>query len=143
MDWEQWARRAERALDVAGRGDWQGLFAPDASFGDPETPHTKDLRSISRQTRSIFPDWRQEITRIRGGGDWAVFEWIGRGTFSMPGAPGAGAAVTIHGATIVEVNDEGLVTAWRDYLDRKEPEEQILAAIERATRGGDAKPEQD
>jgi len=131
MDWEAWARRAERALDVANRGDWQGLFAPGATFGDPQTPKTKDLRSIARQTRSIFPDWRQEITRIRGGTDWAVFEWIGRGTFSMPDAPGGGTPVTIHGATIVEVNADGMVTLWRDYLDRKEPEEQILAAIAR------------
>ena len=33
----------------------------------------------------------------------------------------------MHGATIVEVNAEGLVTAWRDYLDRKEAEDQIKA----------------
>jgi hypothetical protein len=61
-----------------------------------------------------------------------VFEWIGRGTFSLPGVPGAGTPVSIHGATIVEVDAAGLVTRWRDYLDRKEPEEQILAAIARA-----------
>ena len=60
-----------------------------------------------------------------------MFEWIGRGTFSMPDAPGGGTPVTIHGATIVEVNADGMVTFWRDYLDRKEPEEQILAAIAR------------
>ena len=130
MDWQAWARKAEQALDVAGRGDWRGLFAPEATFGDPHTKSTRDLKSISRQTREIFPDWTQEITRIRGGDDWAVFEWIGRGTFSMPDAPGAGAQVTIHGASIIEVNAEGLVTSWRDYLDRKEPEEQILAAIQ-------------
>src|SRR5438105_1323762 len=81
MDWEAWARTAEQALDVTGRGDWKALFAPDATFGDPHTPSTKDLRSISRQTRQIFPDWTQEITRIRGTETWAVFEWIGRGTF--------------------------------------------------------------
>lgn len=129
MDWEAWAKRAERALDVAGRGDWKGLFAPEATFGDPHTPSTKDLGSISRQTRKIFPDWRQEITSIRGTDRWAVFEWIGRGTFSMPGVPGEGTPITMRGATIVEVNEEGLVTWWRDYLDRKEPEEQILRAI--------------
>jgi len=46
--------------------------------------------------------------------------------------------VTIHGATIVEVDVQGRVTAWRDYLDRKEPEEQILAAIggQGGERGG-------
>jgi hypothetical protein len=74
MDWDAWARRAEVALDVAGRGDWRGLFAPGATFADPATTDpTTDLRGISRDTRSVFPDWRQEITRIRGGDDWAVF----------------------------------------------------------------------
>ena len=134
MDWDTWARKAERALDVAGRGDWKGLFAPGATFGDPHTARTKDLGKISRQTREIFPDWTQEITTIRGTDRWAVFEWIGRGTFSMPGAPGQGAKVTMQGATIVEVDENGLVTSWRDYLDRKEPEEQILAAMSGAAR---------
>ena len=137
MDWQAWAKRAERALDMAERGDWQGLFAPDATFGDPQTPSTKDLRAVARQTRTIFPDWRQEITSIRGGERWAVFEWIGRGTFRMPGTPGDGTPVTIHGATIVEVNAQGLVTSWRDYLDRKEPEEQILRAAERSQHAKD------
>lgn len=135
MDWDAWARRAEAALDVAGRGDWQGLFAPGAVFGDPQTPSTTDLRSISKQTRNIFPDWRQKITSIRGGDTWAVFEWLGTGTFSMEEAPGAGTSVTIHGATIIEVDADGLVTRWRDYLDRKEPEEQILAGIAAAAAG--------
>jgi hypothetical protein len=129
MDWQEWARRAERALDVAGKGNWKGLFAPEATFGDPHTPSTKDLGRVARLTRQIFPDWTQEITRIRGGDDWAVFEWIGRGTFTMPATPGDGAQVAMHGATIVEVDSNGLVTSWRDYLDRKEPEEQILAAM--------------
>ena len=130
MDWDGWARRAEAALDVAKRGDWKGLFAPGATFGDPHTPSTQDLGRISSQTRRIFPDWSQEITAIRGADDWAVFEWIGRGTFTRPDAPGDGTSITMHGATIIEVNADGLVTHWRDYLDRKEPEEQILAAIQ-------------
>jgi hypothetical protein len=135
IDWEAWARRAEKALDVAGRGDWKGLFAPEATFGDPHTKSTKDLRAVSRHTRQIFPDWRQEITSIRGGDRWAVFEWIGRGTFTMPGSPGDGVPVTMHGATIIEVNADGLVTWWRDYLDRKEPEEQILGAMSKTSGG--------
>ena len=126
MDWDAWARRAERAIDVAGRGDWKGLFAPGATFHDPATPGTSDLGAIARDTRHAFPDWTQEITTIRGGDDWAVFEWIGRATYTPPGdGPGAGAPIEMHGATIVEVNVDGLVTSWRDYLDRKEPEEQI------------------
>jgi SnoaL-like domain len=127
MDWDAWARRAEEALDVAKRGDWKGLFAPGARFSDPNTPSTTDVRQISRDTRAIFPDWTQEITSIRGGDDWAVFEWIGRATYAAD--PGRGARIEMHGATIVEVDADGLVTSWRDYLDRKEPESQIRRAV--------------
>ena len=119
MDWDAWARRAERAIDVAARGDWKGLFAPGATFTDPATAGTNDLRAIARDTRGAFPDWTQEITSIRGGDDWAVFEWVGRATYK------GRVPVVMHGATIVEVDGDGLVTRWRDYLDRKEPEQQI------------------
>ena len=128
MDWEAWARKTERALDVEKRGDWKGMFAPGAVFSDPNTPSTTDVRQISRDTRAIFPDWTQEITSIRGGDDWAVFEWIGRATYSGEG-PGNGVRIEMHGATIVEVDDNGLVTYWKDYLDRKEPESQIRRAV--------------
>ena len=135
MNWDEWARKVERALDVAGRGDWKGLFAPGATFSDPNTPSTTDVREISRDTRAIFPDWTQEITWIRGGDDWAVFEWIGRATYA--GDPGRGARIEMHGATIVELDAEGLITSWRDYLDRKEPENQIRRAVSGGTKRGD------
>jgi hypothetical protein len=107
---------------MKAKGDWKGLFAPGARFADPANAPTDDLRDISRQTRDVFPDWRQEITTIRGGDDWAVFEWIGRATYD-------GIPVEMHGATIVEVDLAGLVTSWRDYLDRKEPEDQIRRGL--------------
>ncbi|MGH9028691.1 MAG: nuclear transport factor 2 family protein [Acidimicrobiales bacterium] len=127
MDWETWAKRAENALAFGGTESWKVLFAEGATFSDPATTNpTADLATVSRDTRKIFPDWSQEITSIRGGDRWAVFEWIGRATYTPPkDGPGAGAPVEIHGATIVEVDEEGLVTSWRDYLDRKEPEDQI------------------
>jgi hypothetical protein len=119
-DWDAWARRVEAAVDMASGGDWKGLFAPGASFADPATPHgTEDLRIVSRDTRRVFPDWRQEVTSIRGGEDWAVFEWVGRATYKGK------VPIVMHGATLVEVDADGLVTQWRDYLDRKEPEDQI------------------
>jgi hypothetical protein len=127
VDWDQWARRAEKALTVGGGADWKQLFANGALFSDPATTTpTGDLAAISRDTRRIFPDWSQEITSIRGSDGWAVFEWIGRATYSPSDyGPGAGARIEMHGATIIEVDDGGLVTSWRDYLDRKEPEDQI------------------
>jgi len=127
MDWDTWARRAEQALAFEEDGSWRDLFAPGAMFGDPNTPETTDLRSVQRGTARIFPEWRQEITTIRGGADWAVFEWIGRATYAGDDAA-AGAKVEMHGATIVEIDADGLVTLWRDYLDRKEPEDQLRAA---------------
>jgi hypothetical protein len=128
-----WARTAEEALDFSGRGKWRSLFAAGATFSDPATTTpTSDLRDIQGQTGRVFPDWRQEITSIRGGDDWAVFEWIGRATYTPPEGPGV--PVEMHGATIVEVDASGLVTSWRDYLDRKEPEDQIRAAFKRSGR---------
>jgi hypothetical protein len=122
-----WARRAELALAFEEEASWRDLFAPGATFGDPSTASTTELRSVQRGTARIFPDWRQQITTIRGGTDWAVFEWIGRGTYAgrSPDDPAIGASVEMHGATIVELNADGLVTTWRDYLDRKEPEDQL------------------
>jgi hypothetical protein len=130
VNWDEWARRATQALDFAHEARWRDLFAPDATFGDPNTPSTTDLRSIQRGTAHVFPDWRQEITSIRGESSWAVFEWIGRATYAgaSPDDPVAGTLIEMHGATIIEVDENGLVTMWRDYLDRKEPEIQLRAA---------------
>lgn len=128
IDWDAWARKVEAAVDMRSRGDWAGLFAPGAHFADP-AQSTGDLRAVARGTRELFPDWNQEVTSIRGGDRWAFFEWIGRATYAPEGGgPGAGAAIEMHGATIVEVDADGLVTSWRDYLDRKQPEEQIRKA---------------
>jgi hypothetical protein len=122
-DWAAYARTLEAALDMRGGTGFRDLFARGARFADPANAPTEDLRDIQHQTRKIFPDWHQEITSIRGGDNWAVFEWIGRATFndSTP--------ITMHGATILELDDDGLITSWRDYLDRKEPEDQIRKAM--------------
>ncbi len=59
-----------------------------------------------------------------------MFEWIGRATYAGMGPDDdlAGTPIEMHGATIVEVDGDGLVTRWRDYLDRKEPEQQLRKA---------------
>ena len=131
-DWDAYARKLEDALDMRTRGGFLDLFAPGARFADPANAPTEDLRDIQHQTRAVMPDWRQEVTSIRGGDDWAFFEWIGRATYhARDGGPGDGASITMHGATIIEVDGAGLITSWRDYLDRKEPEQQIKAALRR------------
>lgn len=135
-DWDAFARKLEGALDMRSRGGFLALFAPGARFADPANAPTDDLRDIQHQTRKVMPDWRQEITSIRGGDDWAFFEWIGYATYHAPSGdgPGHGTSITMHGATVIEVDGDGRITSWRDYLDRKEPEDQIRRAV-KAERG--------
>ena len=124
-DWDEWARSFEA---VDGPDDFVALFAPDGAFCDPVTPWTTDLRKVATDTDSIFPDWSQRVDRIRGGDDWAVFEWTGSGTFTTGQGPGI--PITMQGATVIEVDAEGRVTSWRDYLDTNEPAQQIRAGLE-------------
>jgi limonene-1,2-epoxide hydrolase len=131
MDWETWARTFEQ---THGPDAFASLFAVGGRFSDPVTPWTTDVRKVASDTDSMFPDWAQRIDRIRGGDDWAVFEWTGTGTFTSPGSPGV--PISMSGATVVEVDGDGKVTSWRDYLDTNEPMQQISSALERGLEGG-------
>jgi len=132
VDWQAWARRMEQ---TEGTDAFESLFAPGGMFRDPVTPWTTDVRKVSDQTIGIFPDWKQRIDTIRGGDDWAVWEWTGTGTFS-PGPDAPGIPIVMEGATVIEVDGEGRVTRWRDYLDTNEPIQQIQKGM--AAAGHDA-----
>jgi hypothetical protein len=123
MDWQAWASRLE---EVHGPDDFEDLFAPGGQFCDPVTPWTTDVRAVAEHTDQIFPDWRTRVDRIRGGEDWACFEWTGTGTFTA-GDGSKGVPIEMHGATVVDVDGNGKVTRWRDYLDTDEPLQQIQA----------------
>ncbi len=125
MDWEAWARTLEQ---TDGPDAFAALFAQDGRFCDPVTPWTTDLHKVAHDTDALFPDWSQRVDRIRGGDDWAVFEWTGTGTFTAPGHPGV--PITMSGATVIEVDADGKVISWRDYLDTNEPTQQIQAGLE-------------
>jgi limonene-1,2-epoxide hydrolase len=121
-DWEAWARAFE---SMKGPDAFADLFAPGGAFCDPVTPWTTDVRKVARDTDAIFPDWSQRVDRIRGGEDWAVFEWTGTGTFTHGEGPGI--PITMQGATVIDVDADGKVTSWRDYLDTNQPVQQIQA----------------
>jgi limonene-1,2-epoxide hydrolase len=123
-DWEAWARRFE---SVKGPDAFAALFADGGRFCDPVTPWTTDLHKVARDTDAMFPDWEQRVDRIRGGDDWAVFEWTGTGTFTSGNGPRV--PIRMQGATVIEVNSQGGVTSWRDYLDTNEPAQQIQAGL--------------
>lgn len=117
MDWRAWAERLEVALGP--EGDFPSFFAPGATFSDPVNPPTEDIAAIEEMTNASFPDWRQEIVSVQGDDVAGAFEWIGRGTL------GGSVPIEIHGCTVVEIDDRGLVTRWRDYFDLKEIETQL------------------
>lgn len=119
MDWALWGEKVERALSGDEPGGLRGLFAGGGDFTDPMNSTTTDLRAIERQTRDFFPDWRQEVTAVFGDERGGAFEWTGRGTLE------GGLPLVIFGCTMVEVNEEGLVTRWRDYFDMKQIEKQV------------------
>ena len=100
-DWESWARTFE---SIDGPDEFAALFAPGGRFMDPVTPWTTDLHKVATDTDAIFPDWNQRVDRIRGGEDWAVFEWTGTATFNA-GEGKAGIPVEMTGATVIDVDD--------------------------------------
>ena len=124
MDWQAWARTFET---IEGADAFAALFAPGGVFCDPVTPWTTDVRKAANDTGRIFPDWKQRIDEIRGGEDWAVFEWTGTGTFQVEG--GAGIPISMQGATVIAVDGGGKVISWRDYLDTNGPMQQIQAGL--------------
>ena len=125
VDWDQWAERFEQA---SGPDEFAGLFAEGGTFCDPVTPWTTDVRAVAVQTEKIFPDWKSRVDRVLSGDGWAVFEWTGTGTFHSGEDGSKGVPIVMQGATVVEVNSDGKVTRWRDYLDTNEPIQQIQAA---------------
>jgi len=127
MDWPAWARAYE---SLEGADAFAELFAPGGLFCDPVTPWTTDVRKVADDTAQIFPDWRQRIDDIRGGTDWAVFEWTGTATFTVEGR--SGIPIVMSGATVVTVDENGKITQWRDYLDTNEPAKQIQAGLQEA-----------
>lgn len=117
MDWAEWAERAEGILTTSAPvGAFRTLFAPGAEFSDPVNGPTTDVDGIEAMTRSVYPDWSQEITAVFGDDRGGAFEWIGTGTLggTMP--------TVLHGCTMLEIDSDGLVVRWRDYFDLREIE---------------------
>lgn len=126
MDWESFVRRVE---EPGGPDGFAALFADGGLFCDPVTPWTADVSKVAEDTDRLFPDWRMRVDHLRAGAGWAVLEWTGTGTFGGAGpGDGGGTTVTVHGASVIEVDGHGKVTRWRDYLDTNEPMGQLRAA---------------
>ena len=131
MDWDAWVTSTETTLAMGSERRFRDLFAPGGRFSDPVTPSTTDIESIELMTESSFPDWRQQMTSIRGDDSSGAFEWVGRGTL------GGTTPIEIHGCTVVTVDAAGLVVTWRDYFDLQAVERQVGQVLD-AGDGGPA-----
>jgi hypothetical protein len=131
IDWEAWRRRLVQALDFrTAEPRFRDLFAAGGTFQDPSMAATTDIASAEASTVAFCPDFHQDLTSFRHGDDWATFEWLGTGTFvGLGDGSGKGAVMALAGMTMVSVDAAGLVTGYRDYLDRQEMIEKVQAAI--------------
>jgi len=124
VDFQDWTRKLKTALGAGAEVRLRELFAPGGVFSDPVTPPTTDIASVEDITDASFPDWQQEVVASHGDQSGGAFEWIGRGTL------GGSIRIEMHGCTMVELDEAGLVTRWRDYFDLKEIETQMGSTIE-------------
>ncbi|WP_266168839.1 nuclear transport factor 2 family protein [Dyella subtropica] len=101
------------------------IFADDVTYFDPfvgETPiQIKAMGDYVGQLIAAFPDLRFEVLSLRGGNDYAVFEWIMHGTNTGESELHAATSHTIalKGIDYLEIKG-GRIQAIRAYFDRHE-----------------------
>lgn len=129
MDWQGFAREFEEITDARVDGSserWKAKFAVGGTFQDPVQGPTTDYDAVIHVTQTATPDWHMKVTHIAGGQTSAALEWIGEATL-LGRVP-----ITVHGCSVIEVDDVGLVTRWRDYMDLKAIENQAADAFREA-----------
>ncbi|HWE66846.1 MAG TPA: nuclear transport factor 2 family protein [Acidimicrobiales bacterium] len=124
MDWSAWAGHAVGTLTMtptATDGAWVALFAEGGTYQDPVTTRTTDVASVFAITRASFPDWEMTVTSTVGDEHGGAIEWVSQG--HLPHGP----AVSLHGCSVITLDERGQVVRWRDYFDLGEFERQAAA----------------
>jgi hypothetical protein len=118
MDWNNWAKQAQLVLDTGRDRKYPAglltLFAASAVYRTALYPELLLPGEVLDHLVKDVPDWTVEIVSIHGDETGAGMEWIGRGhlmrVFSL----------TLHGASVIEIDSVGKVQRWIDYVDRRE-----------------------
>lgn len=90
------------------------LLAPDLDVrvnGRPALSSAEDDRAANDELLRRYPDYRREIVDVVANDDRAVARWRMRGT---PAAPD-GAALDVHGCSVVTVRDGRITQAFLYY----------------------------
>lgn len=109
----------QRDLDLFGKIFASGVTYLDPFVG-PEPIRVQAMGEYVQQLLAAFPDLHFEVKEVRGGDDFAVFEWImhGRNTGDSAVHPATGRALSLPGMDVLEVRD-GRIQAIRAYFDRQ------------------------
>jgi steroid delta-isomerase-like uncharacterized protein len=101
------------------------IYAEDALFeevvlGGAVTHSRDELRAYAEALYAAFPDFT--ATPVSGfvSGNWAIVEWVLTGTYtgqfgSLP--PGTGQPVELRVATVLELDDDGMIRRDSEYWD--------------------------
>jgi ketosteroid isomerase-like protein len=87
------------------------------------------LTDFFEKSRELFPDTRLEIVSLFEDGDRAIAQWKLSATQTVPyGSISYRFPISLHGATIVRVEDERIVQ-WSDYYDQSSSWRMSLGAF--------------
>lgn len=108
-----------RDLAVFGEIFGAGVTYLDPIVG-PEPLALPAMGEYVQQLLTAFPDLRFEVKELRGGDDYAVFEWVmhGRNSGDTDAHPATGRTVALSGMDVLDVRD-GRIQAIRAYFDRQ------------------------
>ena len=126
-EWEgaQWdAAQIDRMLSRMAAGARYQVYA----WEDPLVGHEAIRTELLRQA-PLFGDFRSEIVTIGSVGQTVFTERLDSMTIN-------GKQLALHVAGVFDVDSDGKIAAWRDYLDTKEVEVKVGAGVSSAgTRG--------
>ena len=98
------------------------LYAPDAGYWEPGSPEVKGRDAIQANNQKLFDALTNEklaITRVWAKGSSMAVEWVVTGTQSKDfmGIPGSDKPFGVTGASVISVNDDGLIAKEHAYWD--------------------------
>jgi steroid delta-isomerase-like uncharacterized protein len=125
---------AKRHEDAWNRHDADAIVALFAEGGTYHSPDAdppligEAIAAFAKKVWAALPDFSSEpISSMGEAGGWVVYQWVLRGTNTGPGldgAPPTGHALTLHGATFLQIEGDK-IRSERVYYDRQAIAEQL------------------
>ena len=125
-DTERTVRQFHESWDMRDPDRGAAVIAPDCRFEDVARGEAQigpdAYRADYERWRAAFPDGEVKVTRVITQGDWAVVEFLNRGTQTGPlqsslgTFPPSGRRMEVRYCSVMRV-EGGMVVEGRDYYD--------------------------